>query len=112
MSEREHRIVENEDLFRTVNERIEGIVNDLGMATVTEEADFVCECGDAACTGKVRVQVNEYERVRGNSHWFLIKPGHEIPDVEDVIERHSGYLVVEKHEETIEHARELDDRTN
>jgi hypothetical protein len=109
MSEREHRVVENEALFRSVNERIEDIHDNLGRDL--GEMDWVCECGDSNCLERLRLSETEYERVRGHSHWFLIKPGHEIPDVERVAENHGTYLVVEKFEEAIERAEELDERT-
>ena len=38
-----------------------------------------------------------FEVVRENPLRFLVVSGHEQPDVESVIERHSGYLIVEKH---------------
>jgi hypothetical protein len=108
MNEREGRLVQNEALFRSVNERIEDIHEDLGRV---EESDWVCECGDGNCVERVRLSHSEYERIRGHSDWFLIKPGHQIPDVERVAEDHGTYLVVEKFEEAIERAEELDERT-
>lgn len=109
MNEREHRVVENEALFRSVNERIEEIHQDLGV--LVGESDWVCECGDSKCVERLRLSDGEYERIRSHAHWFLIKPGHEIPDVERVAEDHGTYFVVEKFEEAIERAQELDERT-
>jgi hypothetical protein len=43
---------------------------------------------------------------------FLLRPGHQIPDVETVIERHDRYLIVEKPDETFRRAHELDERTD
>lgn len=110
MGDREHRIVENEALFRTVNERIEDL--NTGFAVVTEDGAWVCECGDGACVERITLSVREYEHVRENSHWFLVKPGHQIPDVETVIERHDHYLIVEKPDATFRRAHELDERTD
>ena len=28
--------------------------------------------------------------------WFFVLPGHELPDVENVLESNQGYVVVEK----------------
>jgi hypothetical protein len=51
-------------------------------------------------------------RVRGDSTRFVIRPQHDAPDVEDVVERHEGYCVVRKHEgEPAELARRADDLT-
>src|SRR3954454_4460925 len=109
MNEREYRVIQNEGIFRSVNERIEDIHENLGREL--DQSDWVCECGDGACVDRVRLSHSEYERIRRHSHWFLIKPGHEIPAVERVAEDHSTYLVVEKFEEAIERAEELDERT-
>jgi hypothetical protein len=109
MNEREQRVVQNEALFRSVNERIEDIHQDIGGRL--DESDWVCECGDGNCVQRVRLSHSEYERIRAHSDWFLIKPGHEILDVERVAEDHSTYLVVEKFEGALERAEELDERT-
>jgi hypothetical protein len=94
MDKRAERIGLNEALFREVNERVKGINDSFG--TRLEEAEFVCECGDESCTERVRLTLSDYERVRAEPTHFAIRPGHEIPDVEDVVERNERYLTVEK----------------
>ena len=95
MDPRAERIGRNEVLFRQVNERL----MDLGTTVdrVTEHADFVCECGDASCTERIRLSLPDYERLRSKPAWFAIVPGHEISDVESVVEEHDGWHVVQKH---------------
>jgi hypothetical protein len=56
----------------------------------------VCECGNASCREGVPLSRGEYLAVRGHPRHFAVVPGHEIPDVETVVERHDGYLVIEK----------------
>jgi hypothetical protein len=34
--------------------------------------------------------------VRSDPHHFVVVPGHEIPDVETVIERNEGWWIIEK----------------
>jgi hypothetical protein len=89
---REQRIAQNELLFRAVNERIE----ELGEQWHHQFMDAVCECGDSECFGRVEMSAEEYRRLRGDERHFAVLPGHEIPDVETVVERREGYLVVEK----------------
>jgi hypothetical protein len=93
--ERERRIGENEVVFRAVNERIEGLNEAFGM--VTETMSVVCECGDIACSQQIEISLPEYERVRAEPTLFVVVPGHEIEDVEDVAERRDSYTVVRKH---------------
>jgi hypothetical protein len=92
--ERARRVGHNEALYRQVNERIE----DLNDAFGTLAGDFavVCECGDLDCTEQIRVPREAYERTRANSTWFLVRPGHEERDIEHVVDREGGYVVVQK----------------
>jgi hypothetical protein len=95
MDERERRIGLNEAVFREVNERIREIGQTL--QTTVEQLDLVCECGMADCTERIRMTQSEYEALRSNGRQFAIVPGHEIKDVEKVLERRESYDVVEKH---------------
>jgi len=91
--DREQRIIENEKLFREVNERVAQM--DAGFSG--PDPVWVCECGDETCFEKVAVPIEEYKRIRANQAWFVILPGHEKPDVERVVSKDDGgYYVVEK----------------
>ncbi len=90
MDERAERIGKNEALFREVNERIEEVAD--GIRT-----EFLCECGDVECTQPVTLALAEYELVRAEPDRFAVLPGHELLDVEEVVESHEGYVVVRKH---------------
>ncbi len=92
----EQRIAVNEALFRDVNKNIYRASAD-GRH---DEAQFLCECGDRDCEDKVILPVDTYEAIRSNPLHFFVKPGHEIPRTEAVVERHRHYLVVEKPSET------------
>jgi hypothetical protein len=94
MDERTERIGLNEALFREVNERVKGI-NDR-FAEPPEAAQFVCECGSESCAERIEMPLETYEQLRAHSTYFAIRPGHELPDVETVVERHKTYVVVEK----------------
>jgi hypothetical protein len=94
--DRTERIGLNEALFREVNERVKGIHDDFGASP--GEADFVCECGSESCTAKITMTLDAYESVRADPTHFAIVPGHDVPEVEQVIERALGYVVVEKYE--------------
>lgn len=95
--ERSDRVARNEASFRAINETLEA-----GLQRVAREPDepagLVCECGHPECVQLVYVDLEKYEEVRGDSRRFLIVPGHDIPEVEDVIERAERYAIVQKHE--------------
>jgi RNA polymerase sigma factor (sigma-70 family) len=101
------RIGSNESLFRETNE---GIERGLWPGEGDQRVPFRCECGLLACAETVRLTPAEYEHVRADSRRFAVVPGHEILRAEVVVERHSGYLLVEKVGEAGEVADELDPR--
>jgi hypothetical protein len=93
---RMERIAHNESVFRALNESLEASLH-RGRPD-GDRAGFICECGDPACDETVRVELPAYESVRADAHLFVVLPGHEAPDVEDVVsDRGDGYVVVRKH---------------
>ena len=105
--DRRERVAENEILFRQVNERILEIEGD---GWRVDPVDFMCECGDVQCTRVVQLAVDEYERLRSDPTHFGVIPGHEIPEIETVVEQHPHYLVVRKDGPLREQARAADPR--
>jgi hypothetical protein len=89
MDTRAARVGKNEAVFREVNERINDVTRE-------DPAEYLCECGNATCTETIQMTVADYERVRADPTHFAVLPGHEIPDVEDVVARNEGFLVVRK----------------
>lgn len=85
-------LARNEAFFRTVNEGIA----EASERFESEEAEFLCECGDPACTDRVEVPLDEYENVREHPTRFLVRRGHVAPEVEQVVTRRRRYAIVEK----------------
>lgn len=106
--ELQERIGTNESVFRQVNEGIER-----GQWPGEEESPvgFRCECARLGCNELLELSVREYEDVRTHPRRFMVMPGHERVDVELVVERHPGYLVVEKLDQAGETAVENDPRS-
>jgi hypothetical protein len=90
--EHEERIGRTESLFRGVNERIASTSRRFD----SDDASFVCECDNPQCTERVRATLAEYEVVRADGARFLVAPGHENNEVEDVRGRGTGFSLVEK----------------
>jgi hypothetical protein len=109
-TDRSERAARNEAVFRRVNERLEEV--NAAFDSVLETAEFVCECADIACVDRIELTMQRYEAVRRVPTRFIVKPGHELADEERVVERHDGYLVVEKIGEAGERAVELDPRSD
>jgi hypothetical protein len=105
---REERIARNEAIFRVGNERMNQW-EERHEDGVRER--YFCECADAECREKVELTASQYEYVRSNSRWFVVIPGHETPDVEEVIDRHDGWNLIEKHANVTNIVEATDPRT-
>jgi hypothetical protein len=67
------RAARNEQVFRSVNDHI-----------------------DKAADRHGRDVPGTYERVAATRYRFIVLQGHEVREIERIIERHEGWLVVEK----------------
>ena len=94
MTSREQQVGMNETLFREINERLEEL--NKTFSEFTDKMELVCECGVRTCIERFPMDVAEYERLRADPTTFAVKPGHELLDIEDVIEEHGHYNVVRK----------------
>jgi hypothetical protein len=110
---REERLGENEALFREVNERIAEVAEEfLEIGARDTPVEFNCECGAPDCTEQISLTIVEYEALRAEPTRFAVVPGHEVSDIERVVDRRPEYLVVEKSDDDAEEvARESDPRT-
>ena len=107
---RDARIGLNEAVFREVNERINDLAEHFGLED--QALDLVCECGDPNCVERISMARADYEKLRSEPTHFAVYPGHTKGDIEDVIDRRDGYLVVRKHEgDPAQVARETDPRS-
>ena len=107
VDEQKRRLVENEALFREVNERIREVVTTLhGPGPF----GFLCECSNRDCETRVHLSLEEYEAVRAQSDRFLVAPGHVFPDIERVVETHGHFEIVDKDDEVEAIARARDPR--
>jgi hypothetical protein len=89
------RRIRNEMLFRAVNEKLRGL-NAEFEAFADERALFVCECSRIDCIEQIELAVADFDEICGMPNRYMVIPGHELLDVESVVSREAGYLVVEK----------------
>jgi hypothetical protein len=86
------RLKHNEQLFREVNDAREESSPGEGDTVLA----FVCECADRGCTELIELSVAEYERIRRSPRRFIVVPGHEVSEIERVVEERGAFDVVEK----------------
>jgi hypothetical protein len=99
----------NEALFRQVNEQIRSLSDE--VADGDRSIGVICECGNTDCVERLELRLSEYERVRSDGLLYIVARGHELPDVEEVVERRDGWQVVRKVGEAGEVAEETDPRS-
>jgi hypothetical protein len=101
------RIAANEAAFRAINEGIQR-----GQWPGEEESPvaFRCECARLGCNRLVELSPADYERIRSHSRRFLVVSGHELPEVETVVERRGDYVIVEKRDRAGALAEKTDPR--
>jgi hypothetical protein len=105
--DRAERIALIEAAFRIANDR---------MAAWEEPSPgaaelYFCECAKLDCREKVSLTRAQYEAVRARPEHFVVVPGHDVPDVEDVVEGGDGHAVVEKPAAVMDLVRGTDPRT-
>ena len=103
MDERERRLAQNEAVFREANERI--------RRTGGDSPEFICECADRDCTGRVALSLHEYEAVRRDPKQFVVLPGHQIPDIEEIVLIDDHFLTVQKSGAAGDYVARLNPRT-
>lgn len=105
--EPESRMARNEVLFRETNEAIE---RGQWPGEQSKLVRFRCECSRLDCGDAVEITLGEYERVRSEPRRFVIAPGHETPEIETIVSRAPGHVIVEKQDAAGETAEALDPR--
>jgi hypothetical protein len=88
VADRERVIAENEAFWRELNELAppeHGVLNTM-----------FCECGRLGCGERIEMTAAEYESVRARPTTFAVVPGHELVDVEVVVDETDRFRVVDK----------------
>ena len=89
------RLKRNEALFPTVNDEIDDLESRFGATA------YVCECADISCSETIWLTHAEYRRIREQPAHYVIVPGHEMPEIEEVVERSDDHLVVDTGENSV-----------
>lgn len=86
---RAERVVQTERFFRAINDELARLE---GVAPV----EYVCECGNPACAERIALSNEVRARLHAEQDLFVVIRGHEIPDVESVVDEADGCLIVRK----------------
>jgi len=99
-----------QSMFRDVNERVRRINE--AFSVVVPLGEWVCECADQECSTRITMTHADYEAIRADPTRFLVAVGdeHVVPEIENVVERHEQYWIVEKLGDAAEVAKSVDPR--
>lgn len=104
----ERRLVENQAIFRAMNERVQkgfDRLNDIVEQDGSSDhygidkdtvLSFYCECSDASCLTRIDMTLREYADFHKDRKSFVIVNGHEIKEIEEVVAKKPDYNVVRK----------------
>jgi hypothetical protein len=109
----ERRQIENEMIFRRVNEKVGDDLGSLDAMHIednnphliredTELIHFKCECSDEDCNARIPIKLSAYQKIHENRDAFIIKLKHQVQEIEKVIMTGDHYSVVEKNNSTAE----------
>jgi hypothetical protein len=109
----ERRQIENEMIFRRVNETVIQDLMDLDeehkrnkqldlLWDQTILLRFQCECSDESCKARVPLTLKDYQEIHLDRDMFIVRQNHEIDSIERVIVRTKEYTVVRKNNRVAE----------
>jgi hypothetical protein len=86
---REIRILETEEFYRQIND----VIAKNGRR---DDKAYMCECANVYCNVSMDVSTEDIEVLHSVPGYYIILPGHEIPDVEHVVSTTEKYAIVVK----------------
>lgn len=113
MTEAERKQIENEMIFRRMNEKVGSDLDSLdemhredGNHHLIRDDDlllrFKCECSDEKCEVRLPLRLSKYREIHTNRNTFIVKKNHQIDEIEKVIAEEKDYSVVVKNNSTPE----------
>ncbi|MGB4774031.1 MAG: hypothetical protein WBP45_02565 [Daejeonella sp.] len=118
ISDAERRQIENEMIFRRINEKVGDDLTALdamhiedGNIHLIRDEDlllrFKCECSNENCSMRIPMLLSEYSEIHEDRNTFIVIPNHQIDQIENVILETPDYNVVRKKNSTPEPSDEL-----
>lgn len=105
--EAKRRAGRREANLRTLNERIAAANERLSASSGDDVLSLVCECSMPQCEESIEVTAADFEQMREETTRFLVVDGHVLHEVENVVDRGEGWIMVEKHGVAAEEARRV-----
>lgn len=118
ISSAERHQIENEMLFRRMNEKVGDNLGELDALHIEEHdlflirdaellIKFKCECSDENCDARLPLKLEEYQTIHEDRDTFIVMPNHHVDQIEKVIQQEGQYHVVKKNNSTPEPGKTL-----
>lgn len=118
ISDAERKQIENEMIFRRVNEAVIKNLLDLDKKHTEDKnlhllwdqailLQFKCECSDEKCEIRIPLTLKDYQKIHTNRDTFIVKPRHQVEPIEKIVREEEAYTVVKKNNRTAEPGDEL-----
>jgi hypothetical protein len=91
---REERPADAGALFRNANDQLRRRYAELALEAGL--VPFICECANTRCTRTMRLTLTEYDDAHRQPRRFVIVPGHERLDGEQLVREEARFSVVER----------------
>jgi hypothetical protein len=85
--------IEIEQTFRSANQSILDVAAELEVGGMVP---FLCECCDTGCRELIRMPWAEFAALHRHGRLYVVAPGHELLEVEQLVAESKTYNVVEK----------------
>lgn len=92
--------------LRVLNERIAESQAQIAVA-LQAPLTILCECANAECNESIEVSQDVFAVLHDQSTRFIVVEGHVLHDVEHVVERGEGWMIVEKRGAAAREARRI-----
>ena len=114
----ERKQIENEMIFRRTNEVVgDGFdeldamhIEDGNMHLMRDQEitlKFICECSDENCNERIPMKLNMYQKIHEDRDSFVIKPKHQVNEIEEIVTTNAHYSVVKKNNSTPDPGKNL-----
>lgn len=101
------RQIENEMIFRRKNEKVADGIEDVDATHMQYDEpelmwddaipiQFKCECADENCSQRISIKLSTYKEIHKDRKAFIVKPDHQVEDIEKVISKNKDYNIVQK----------------
>lgn len=111
ISKAERYQIENEMLFRRMNEKVGDDLGALDAEYIEKNEEFLvrderllikfkCECSNEHCNTRIAMTLNDYQDIHKDRDTFVVTPNHQVDPIEKVIYLSPEYNIVAKNNST------------